>query len=79
MCSSDLQNLFNFIIFGVGVIAGNTLAGWIGEASTSPTGQLNWTKFMSIPMWITLACLVAFGIFYPNRSRILNKEGLAAA
>ena len=76
---ASAQNLFNFIIFGVGVIAGNTLAGWIGEASTSPTGQLNWTRFMSIPMWITLACLVAFLIAYPNRSRVLNKEGLAAA
>jgi MFS family permease len=76
---SSAQNLFNFIIFGVGVIAGNTLAGWIGEASTSPTGQLNWTRFMSIPMWITLACLVAFLVAYPNRSRILNKEGLVAS
>jgi nucleoside transporter len=78
---SSAQNLFNLIIFGIGVIAGNLAAGWIGQwlVSDGEMTSQDWRTFFAIPMWITIACLVAFVIFYPNRSRVRNPEGLAAA
>jgi MFS family permease len=78
---SSAQNLFNLIIFGIGVIAGNLAAGWIGQwlVSDGVMDPSDWRTFFAIPLWVTVACLVAFLIFYPNRSRIPNKEGLAAA
>lgn len=64
---SSAQNVFNLIIFGVGVILGNALSGWVGEWVTGPDKSVNWTTFYAIPGWITLACLIALMIFYPNR------------
>jgi nucleoside transporter len=75
---SSAQNLFNFIIFGVGVILGSLLTGWIQDA-VRVEGRVNWHKFFSIAMWATIACLAAFLVFYPNRSRVRQVEGLAAA
>lgn len=63
---ASAQNLFNLVVFGAGVILGNLLAGWV-EAWTSVDGKMNWSAFYAFPMWITLACLVALLIFYPNR------------
>lgn len=62
---SSAQNLFNLVVFGVGVIVGNLLAGWL-DAWTRHGAQTNWRAYYSIPAWITLACLAALVIFYPR-------------
>jgi nucleoside transporter len=65
---SSAQNIFNLIIFGVGVIFGNALAGLLGKWVT--TGAVvNWQKFYAIPGWIAVGCLVVFLVMYPNRTR----------
>jgi MFS family permease len=72
---ASAQNLFNLIVFGVGVIVGNLMAGWL-DAWTRHGTQTNWQAYYAIPGWVTLACLVALLVFYPNRSPVRQPEGL---
>jgi nucleoside transporter len=67
---SSAQNVFNLIIFGVGVIGGNWFSGWLGHHVSSADKVINWQTFYAIPGFITLACLLALLIFYPNRPRV---------
>jgi MFS family permease len=64
---ASAQSLFNFIIVGVGVIVGNYAAGKIGEIAKTADGADNYTTLFAIPMWITVACLVALIAFYPGK------------
>jgi nucleoside transporter len=64
---SSAQNVFNLIIFGFGVILGNWLSGWLGKWSTGPNQAMDWQKFYLWPGLITVGCLVALLICYPNR------------
>lgn len=75
---SSAQNIFNLIIFGIGPIVGGWLSGWLGARFT--TGQrLDWEKFYALPGYITLACLVALLIFYPNRARPIPEKADTSA
>jgi MFS family permease len=76
---SSAQNLFNLIVFGVGVIIGNLLAGWIADWTRTPGGDIDWRAYYAIPGWITLACAAALLAFYPRRSPAATPHGLAAA
>jgi MFS family permease len=67
---SSAQNVFNLIIFGFGVIIGNWLSGQLGKWSTRPDKTMDWQSFYAVPGYITLACLLALLIFYPNRPRV---------
>jgi nucleoside transporter len=64
---SSAQNLFNLIVFGVGVIIGNLFAGYLAAWTRLPDKKMNWTAYYAVPMWITVACLVIFLIAYPAR------------
>jgi nucleoside transporter len=76
---SSAQNVFNMIIFGVGVILGNALSGRLGRWVETPAG-IDWQRFYAIPGYITLGCLLALLVFYPNRARpIAEKADTAAA
>jgi nucleoside transporter len=66
---SSAQNVFNLIIFGVGVILGNWLSGQLGAWVTGPDKSVNWERFYAVPGAITVACLLALLIFYPARSK----------
>jgi hypothetical protein len=65
---ASAQSLFNLVIVGIGVIVGSEIAGWVGDWATSD-GVLDYTKLFSVPMWASVACLVALLIFYPRRSQ----------
>jgi MFS family permease len=65
---SSAQNVFNLIIFGVGVIGGNWFSGWLGHRVTSADKVINWQAFYAIPGAITVVCLLALLVFYPNRA-----------
>jgi len=75
---SSAQNMFNLVVFGLGVIIGNLLAGWIAEWTSTGT-SVNWQAYYAIPGWITLGCLGLLLIFYPRSSRVKAPEGLVAA
>jgi nucleoside transporter len=69
--SSDVrasaQSLFNLVFVGIGIIVGSMIAGSVAEWATTE-GTLDYTKLFSVPMWASLACLVALFMFYPARS-----------
>jgi nucleoside transporter len=65
---ASAQNVFNLIIFGVGVILGNWLSGQLGAWTTDPvTKAVNWPMFYAIPGYITLACLLVLLAMYPGK------------
>lgn len=75
---SSAQNVFNLIIFGVGVILGNLLSGWLGKWVTTGT-TVDWQRFYAIPGWITVGCLVVLLMMYPNRARPIPEKAAERA
>ncbi len=73
---SSAQNMFNLIVFGVGVIVGNLMAGWVAAWTKLPGDKTNWQAYYAVPMWITLACLVALLIFYPSKIAPMPQDHL---
>ena len=65
---ASAQNLFNLVIVGIGIIVGSKIAGWVADAATTD-GVVDYQKLFSIPMWASIACLVALIIAYPKRGR----------
>lgn len=76
---ASAQNLFNLVIVGIGIIVGSWFATSVvgamaletitPEAGGEPVTVTNFTKLFSIPMWMSLACLIALLVFYPKRGR----------
>jgi nucleoside transporter len=75
---ASAQNLYNLIIVGLGVIVGNLFAGWMDQWATR-NGALDWRVFFSIPMWISLACLVLLLLTYPRRDPLTEPRGFDVA
>jgi MFS family permease len=76
---ASAQGLFNLVLVGLGTIVGNLLTGYIGQLATRPDRTVDFRLLFSVPMWITVVCLAALIVLYPNRSAVRNPEGLAAA
>lgn len=76
---ASAQNLFNLVIVGIGIIVGSWFAtsvvgAWATEMITPEGGgeavaTTNYTKLFSVPMWMSLACLIALLLCYPKRGR----------
>ena len=62
---ASAQNLFNLVIIGVGVIVGSKIAGWVADWATID-GVVDYAQLFSVPMWASIAVLVALMFFYPN-------------
>lgn len=62
------QSLFSLILFGVGIIVGSKVAGYVASIATTDAGSLDYTRLFSYPMWASLACFIALLVFYPRRS-----------
>jgi nucleoside transporter len=65
---ASAQSLYGLIVFGLGVVGGNLLSGYISSISHTSAG-LSYARMFGIPMWISLACLVMLALLYPARSR----------
>jgi len=64
---ASAQSLFNLVIVGVGIIVGSYFATSIVPSwATADDGQLSYTTLFSVPMWVSVACLVCLAIFYPG-------------
>ena len=68
---ASAQSLFNLVIIGIGIIVGSKIAGWVGDWA-KVGDSYNYTKLFSVPMWASVACLIALLIFYPRRSRTVS-------
>lgn len=76
---ASAQSLFSLILFGVGIIVGSKIAGYVATLSTSPAGAIDYTRLFSYPMWGAIACLAALIVFYPRRSTPRGADGPATA
>ncbi len=65
---ASTQNLFNLVIFGVGIIVGSKFATEIGAWATGPDKVMDYTKLFSVPMWMALACVVLMVVLYPKKA-----------
>ncbi len=65
---ASAQSLFNLVIIGVGIIVGSLVAGWVAEWA-SRDGAMDYTRLFSVPMYASLACLLALLLFYPSGRR----------
>ncbi|KAA3608969.1 MAG: MFS transporter [Planctomycetota bacterium] len=80
MTTSDVrasaQALFNVVVVGVGIIVGNFFAGFVGkQTNMAPEGadpDYNYQLLFGIPMWISIACLVALLILYPRKVNVVE-------
>jgi nucleoside transporter len=66
---ASAQGLFNVVIIGCGIIVGSKVASLIAEWATTDekSKAIDYTRMFSVPMWISLATLVAFLILYPGK------------
>jgi len=62
---ASAQSLFNMVIIGVGIIAGSKVATGLADWATTDE-VIDYTRLFSVPMWASLACLIALLIFYPG-------------
>ncbi|MCH2148395.1 MAG: MFS transporter [Phycisphaerales bacterium] len=63
------QNLFNLVIVGIGIIVGSWFAtGVVGEWAAS-SGEMDFVKLFSVPMWMALACLLIMVVAYPGKRK----------
>lgn len=65
---ASAQNLFNLVIFGIGIIVGSRFATEVGKWATGEDGSMDFTKLFSVPMWIALACFAILFALYPKSS-----------
>ena len=63
------QNLFNLVIVGIGIIVGSYFATGVVAVWASASGEMDYTKLFSVPMWMSIACLLALFAFYPAKSQ----------
>ncbi len=65
---ASAQNLFNLVIIGIGIIVGSWFAGSVvGKWATIGPNKMDYTKLFSVPMWMSVACLVALMAMYPSK------------
>jgi hypothetical protein len=64
---ASAQSLFNMVIVGVGIIVGSKIATGLADWAALPTGGIDYTRLFSVPMWASVACLIALLLFYPRR------------
>ncbi len=63
------QNLFNLVIIGIGIIVGSWFSTSIVGNWASASGEMDFRRLFSVPMWMALVCLAALLTFYPGRGR----------
>ena len=62
---ASAQSLFGLVVFGIGIVVGSIVAGYIGDWARTDDA-MNYTRLFSVPMWGAVACLAAMLIFYPG-------------
>jgi hypothetical protein len=53
------------VVFGIGIIAGSIIAGYVGDWAVTD-GRRDYTKLFSVPMWGAVACLALMLACYPR-------------
>jgi nucleoside transporter len=65
---ASAQNLFNLVIIGIGIIVGSWFAGSVvGKWAAAGPKDGYWTRLFSVPLWMSVACLLLLFVMYPSR------------
>jgi nucleoside transporter len=72
---ASAQSLIAIVILGIGNFVGANFSGWIQSVFTSD-GVTDWTRVFLVPVAITVACAVAFMLFF--REERVAARGAAA-
>jgi nucleoside transporter len=77
---ASAQNLYNLVFIGVGIMAGSWVSlSVVGAWAKEDTGEMNYTKLFSAPLWASLACLAILTFLYPGGRRGAAVKNLTAA
>jgi hypothetical protein len=63
----SMQTVYGTFVIGVGFFLGGVISGEIGERFSSETGT-DWVAIWMVGAALTLACLVAFVVFFPKET-----------
>lgn len=65
------QNLFNLVIVGIGIIVGSLFATSVVAkyATGGGSGEMDYAKLFSVPMYMALGCFVLMLILYPSKKK----------
>ena len=90
---ASAQSLFGLVVFGIGIIVGSVIAGYVGgwasetvlhdsglpviDSDGKPISRMNYTKLFMVPMWASLACMAFLAAFYPSGRRKVVEPSLA--
>jgi nucleoside transporter len=66
---SAAQGLITLATYGVGMLIGFAVAGWITDNYKTATGTINWEMVWIIPAGIALAVFVLFALTFNDRSK----------
>ncbi len=72
---ASAQSLFNLVIVGIGIIVGSKIATAVSTWATR-NDVLDYRDLFSVPMWASLACLIALLLFYPGGRRNKSVENI---
>jgi len=75
---ASAQGLFNFIVVGVGIIAGNLFAGQIGDSAVKPEGGFDYVFLFAVPLAITVASAIALLLLYPAKAKAAVTQKVAS-
>ena len=74
---ASAQNLFNLVIVGIGIIVGSMVATEVGAWATLESGDKDYAKLFSAPMYAALACFAVMLAVYPSRAQPIDPGGAA--
>jgi MFS family permease len=73
---ASAQSLFGLVIFGVGIIVGSIVAGYVGDWAKS-SGAMDYQRLFSVPMWAAIVCLALMLALYPAGRRMKDEDSMA--
>jgi len=61
---ASAQNLFNLVVMGLGITVGSWFAIYVVGEWAKVNGKTDYSKLFSVPMWMSVVCLVLLLLFY---------------
>jgi len=70
---SAAQGLITLATYGIGMLIGFAVAGWITDNYKTAEGAINWVMVWIIPAGIAFAVLVIFALLFKDKNKLANE------